>query len=837
MTKLKWYISVLLLMCVSSVHSGPPVEPDLFRSNFTKLYEHAQKCKESGRYIEANMIGEEALELAIRMNDANLQTQTCLLLFDNYYLQKDYYNCIDFGSRALIYSADASSDVKLLSHLRMIELYEALGIPELNLSLIPEAEKCANTGVLIKELRKFKLNALRSQKFSPDIEKQLIQLLENSKVSKDHDMVLETLEALIKGLSDIKRYIDAEKYAEEMKGYAGWAKNNTKLVIANNNLGLINSNLTKPENALFYFDKAISLNERENPLLVEILLNKAYLFTNQMKYSEAISVLNKAVSIAEKNKYYKLQIKAMAAQASVCLITQENFDAQNLARRAAELSIETTFDDYLEEIYIIHSEIAKQNGNKELNLKYLTDSKKQADEKSQRQLADARERSNFITSIQKTIRAVEIDITARTEQMLREEQAELNEENQKQAFQLLRTEKDLRESELERESFAREKAQQELALLESKYLSEKQEQEITALEKDKTEQKLHLANLEIEKQNQESQVRSLNQNNMILDAKNKLQEEKAKASSMWVKSFTLGSILLVLALIGTFYAIRKQRKSISTISNQKKIIENSARELKMKNKDINKSIEYAQFFQAAIIPDEKELQSRLQNSFVIYKPLDVVSGDLPFIIQRENYLYVGAIDCIGHGVPAAMLTFMAHYSLLELIDRMGNDVLCGDLLYELDLTIKASLTRQGKSDMYNSGIDLGLCKIDLNTKKIEFAGAQIPLYVCTPEGVERVKSNVNSLGDLLLDKDFKYATHNIYATGKERFYLMSDGFNHQFGGENGQQKFSRSRFVKSIHSGYHKGMKEIKNELINMHETWKSSQEQTDDILVIGFSL
>jgi hypothetical protein len=802
-----------------------------------KLYEHAQKCKENGRYIEANLIGVEALDLAIRINDANLQTQTCLLLFDNYYLQKDYYNCIDFGSRALIYSSTATSDVKLLSHLRMIELYDALGISELNLALIPEAEKCANTRVLIEKLRTFKLRALKSQKFSLDIEKQLVQLLDNAKVSKHHDMVLETLEVLIIRLTDARRYIEAEKYAEEMKGYAGWAKNTTKLIVANNNLGLINGYLSKPDNALFFFDKAISLNEKETPLLVEILMNKAYLYTSQMKYSEALSVLSKASNIAEKGKFHKLNIKALAAQASISLMNNENFEAQSLARKASELSIETTIDDYLEEIYLILSEIALQSGNKELNLKYLNDSKKRAEEESQQTLAETRERSNFINSIQKTIRAVEIDITARTEHRLREEQAELNDANQKQAFQLLRTEKELRESELDRESFAREKAQQELALLESKYLAEQQDQEITALEKEKTEQMLNLANLEIEKQNKESQLRSLNQNNMILDAKNKLQEETARASSIWVKSFTFGSLLLVLALIGTVFAIRRQRRSIATISNQNKIIEINAQELNIKNIDINKSIEYAQFFQAAIIPDEKDLQSRLNNSFVIYKPLDAVSGDLPFVVQRDNYLYVGAIDCIGHGVPAAMLTFMAHYSLLELIDRNGSDKLCGDLLYELDLSIKSSLTRQGKSDLYNSGIDLGLCKIDLNTKKIEFSGAQIPLYICTEEGVERVKSNVNSLGDLLLDKDFKYTTHNIYATGKERFYLMSDGFNHQFGGENGKQKFSRSRFVKSVHGGYNKGMKEIKKELISLHDNWKASQAQTDDILVIGFSL
>jgi serine phosphatase RsbU (regulator of sigma subunit) len=66
---------------------------------------------------------------------------------------------------------------------------------------------------------------------------------------------------------------------------------------------------------------------------------------------------------------------------------------------------------------------------------------------------------------------------------------------------------------------------------------------------------------------------------------------------------------------------------------------------------------------------------------------------------------------------------------------------------------------------------------------------------------------------------------------------MSDGFNHQFGGENGKQKFSRSRFVKSVHGGYNKGMKEIKKELISLHDNWKASQAQTDDILVIGFSL
>lgn len=230
-------------------------------------------------------------------------------------------------------------------------------------------------------------------------------MLENAKVSKDQDMVLETLELLITNLSEAKRYTDAEKYAEEMKGYAGWAKNNNKLIIANNNLGLINNFMGKPENALFFFDKAISLHDHETPLLVEILLNKAYLFTNQLKYSEALSTLDKAVKIAERGKFSKSQIKALAAQASISLIINESFEAQSLSRRAAELSIETTIDDYLEEIYLIQSEIAKLSGNEELQLKYLNDSKKQAEEKSQRLINETRDRTNFMTSIQKTIRA------------------------------------------------------------------------------------------------------------------------------------------------------------------------------------------------------------------------------------------------------------------------------------------------------------------------------------------------------------------------------------------------------------------------------------------------
>lgn len=426
------------------------------------------------------------------------------------------------------------------------------------------------------------------------------------------------------------------------------------------------------------------------------------------------------------------------------------------------------------------------------------------------------------------------------ERLNREQQhrAELTElalttENQEKRLALLLAEKNLEESGRREEMLARERAQKELQLAEAALSAERNERLIRDLENTKLLQAMSMDRMSMERQQRQRDVELLEQKNQASEAKTRILELESSSERTMKRYSLMGAMVMLGLAVYMAWAWSVQRKKKLTIITQKRAIEAFNTELEAKNQDIESSLRYAQTIQSAIVPDEAQLRAIIPDSFLYYRPLATVSGDLPYVQRVGDRLYVAAIDCTGHGVPAAMMTFIAYYGLNELIAKEP-DAGCGRILDMLHEHVAQTMSGRQASSGYDDRFDIGLCCIDLKSGDLQFAGAQLPLLIQREGKLERVKGDVLPLGDGHFERPNGYQEHHMKLTPGDNLFLFSDGVLHQFGGEQGRQKFSLKRLRATLEERLNDPLLATREATINALENWKGENPQTDDILIMG---
>lgn len=268
--------------------------------------------------------------------------------------------------------------------------------------------------------------------------------------------------------------------------------------------------------------------------------------------------------------------------------------------------------------------------------------------------------------------------------------------------------------------------------------------------------------------------------------------------------------------------------------------------LQQKN-DITDSINYARYIQSSILPHEDELESCLKEYFLIYKPKDIVSGDFYWITNIEKKAVVAAVDCTGHGVPGAFMSMLGAAFLNEIINK-EYITHPGVILRRLRKEVIRSLQQKGETGEQKDGMDIALCVIDFENMKLQFAGANNPLYL--------VRKSINQ-EDIIERKSQEFSDYTLFEFKGDHmpigihdrmdnfnmteinllkddcFYIFTDGFADQFGGNEGR-KMQYKNFKKMILEGCSKPMKEQKILLEDKLKKWQGDHNQIDDILVIG---
>jgi len=292
----------------------------------------------------------------------------------------------------------------------------------------------------------------------------------------------------------------------------------------------------------------------------------------------------------------------------------------------------------------------------------------------------------------------------------------------------------------------------------------------------------------------------------------------------------------------------------SELEKKNKQIESQKYELSLTNQQIKKqkdlleetsskltsSINYAKRIQNALMSTEVEIKKSFDESFVYFLPRDVVSGDFFWFDKATNekgeeLLILAAVDCTGHGVPGAIVSVVG-MNLLNNITKLKKIYDPGQILTEMNQDIISDL-RQDETQV-NDGMDMTLVTFNKTTKQLYFAGAKNPLMYIEDNELIRIRGDKHAIGGQQRGDERIFNTHQLDLTdGKKRtFYLFSDGYQDQFGGEKGF-KYLVGNFKKLLLSIHDKDALEQKTILHEEIEDWKDGYAQTDDILVIGFKL
>lgn len=249
-----------------------------------------------------------------------------------------------------------------------------------------------------------------------------------------------------------------------------------------------------------------------------------------------------------------------------------------------------------------------------------------------------------------------------------------------------------------------------------------------------------------------------------------------------------------------------------------------------KNKHITDSINYAKRIQDAILPSYEVIKNILPESFVLFKPKDIVSGDFYWVTEKKGKLFFAVVDCTGHGVPGAFVSIIGHNGLYRALNEFGLTT-PSEILDKLNELVEETFKQNNNEIQINDGMDIALCSYDKNTKTLEFAGANNPLYHISDGTLTEIKGDKQPIG--AFDNRKKFTNYTLPLKDDDRIYVFSDGFADQFGGESGK-KFKYNKFKELLLSIQKTPMKEQQTVLGDTISNWMEGFEQLDDICVIG---
>lgn len=351
-----------------------------------------------------------------------------------------------------------------------------------------------------------------------------------------------------------------------------------------------------------------------------------------------------------------------------------------------------------------------------------------------------------------------------------------------------------------RDSLDRESSSRELAQLQAKFESERKQREIETLNKEKEVSDLRLA------------------------------------KQQTVRNFILALsvlILITLVLIYTRYRA-KQRANVELermnreIAKQKEIVEE-------KNWAITSSIEYAKRIQDAIMPTMDEIRKVLPQSFIYYRPKEIVSGDFYWFAHKQGQTYLAAVDCTGHGVPGAFMSMIGndHLNQIVNVDLVSSpEEILNRLHAEIQITLKQ---KHGVSENHD-GMDVALCAIDTAAKKLSFASANRVLYIVRSGELTEIKGDHFNIGGVMHEDVRKYTLHTLELNEGDCFYMFSDGVSDQFGGENGK-KFGYRRLKELVLEMSEIPMDHQRTIFEREMLEWMADNDQIDDFLMVGIRL
>lgn len=630
---------------------------------------------------------------------------------------------------------------------------------------------------------------------------------------------------------------------------------------------LKDQNISKKLNSQIKYQEYIHNLNYTDSLLQDIYWHIALCNFEEKKYNEANNYCQKIINI-EKNKLLtQYQFKAYQLLANIYLQEENYTDAENALNNCLKFSksidkqeINTTYL-YLAKVYFLQTKYTRSlnlidelidSGNLDAKNKmiayylkyelflvqsdYANAQKNYQLYQANKSLFQEFKEVYYKEQKSKAIEAqiLENNIQTTVKEEIKQDLLLKNIQNESERkdieLKLLAQEFELKEKEANFQKLEKERIENELKILNQKLNIEKLNNQNKTLEKNALAEKLNSEKKE--KELQAAKNKEIISQKEIEIKENQILNEK-KAKSYLIYGLSTSIFLLIIALILFFINI-KRNKEIKVKNNQlneaNKEINFNLSLIETKNKLITESIEYAKSIQNSILPYPRFLNSCFKEHFVIFKPKDIVSGDIYFVLEKDNILYVSVIDCSGHGVSGAMLSSVAVQQLEIQINKHTTNLVA--ILNELQEYFLNNLN--GGEDIETNGMDLILLAIDKSNLKMKYAGARSSFYIYSNKTLEKFNSTKLSIGQKnRTNVEFIEYTYSLKEN--DVVYLCTDGLIDQFDAETGKRIGSKN-FETLLNDLATYDLNEQHKKLINFIDNICKT-DQTDDITVFSFKL
>jgi serine phosphatase RsbU (regulator of sigma subunit)/Tfp pilus assembly protein PilF len=287
-----------------------------------------------------------------------------------------------------------------------------------------------------------------------------------------------------------------------------------------------------------------------------------------------------------------------------------------------------------------------------------------------------------------------------------------------------------------------------------------------------------------------------------------------------------GLILLSIAIASIYRRYRFKQKANVVLEKQKE-------EIQQKNILITDSIDYAKTIQEAVLPTVQETKNLFPESFILYKPKSIVSGDFYWLNAVNDQLICAVADCTGHGVPGAFMSLLG-YNMLEDVVKPAPELSPGPILDSLNQQVLSRLSGDDKEETIKHGMDISLISIDKTNNRLQFAGAHNSLYVVRDSQLIELKADKMGIGTAAKQKNNHFTNQVLELKKGDMIYLFTDGFPDQIGGPS-RKKFYYPPFKDLLVSISQMSPETQRNKLNDSHVQWLGEKyDQTDDILIMG---
>ncbi len=295
-----------------------------------------------------------------------------------------------------------------------------------------------------------------------------------------------------------------------------------------------------------------------------------------------------------------------------------------------------------------------------------------------------------------------------------------------------------------------------------------------------------------------------------------------------------GNLIRLPSIIESAINKKDLKAENSIVKNLNERLRNANEIIAQKNKDITDSITYARRIQRAIMPDIRLLNKHFPESFVLYRPKDIISGDFYWFEEYKDKFIIAVGDCTGHGVPGSLLS-MIGYHLLKNTVYLKNIADPAGILNEMNRAFREIFDLGKHTEEIHDGMDIIICSIDKANSNLTFSSARRPIYYTRNKVLTEIKGSPQPIGGGHYEGK-PYKNETIKVEKGDKFYLCTDGYADQFGGKHGK-KFKTTGFKDLLTQLCDERMAVNKKTLHDNLEKWRQNEEQTDDILVVGIEI